>query len=77
MPRLDLAQVPLKTGSIYPAPFAAMMAGRSSLRLGDAGGLRQFGVNLVTLDPGRCRPCATGTGPRMKWCWFCKAPARW
>lgn len=52
MPRLDLAHVPVKTGSIYPAPFAAMMAGRSSLRLGDAGGLRQFGVNLVTLDPG-------------------------
>lgn len=52
MPKLDLALVPVKTGSIYPAPFAAMMAGRSSLRLGDAGGLTQFGVNLVTLEPG-------------------------
>jgi uncharacterized cupin superfamily protein len=29
-----------------------MMKGRSSLRLGDAGGLTQFGVNLVTLEPG-------------------------
>jgi uncharacterized cupin superfamily protein len=28
------------------------MAGRSSLRLGDAGGLTQFGVNLVILEPG-------------------------
>lgn len=52
MPKLDLATVPVKTGSIYPAPYAAMMAGRSSLRLGEAGGLTQYGVNLITLDPG-------------------------
>lgn len=52
MPKLDLAKAPVKTGSIYPAPYAAMMAGRSSLRLGEAGGLTQFGVNLVTLAPG-------------------------
>lgn len=50
--KIDLAQVPVKTGSIYPEPYAAMMAGRSSLRLGQAGGLTQFGVNLVTLAPG-------------------------
>ena len=49
---IDKTKVPVKTGSIYPAPYAAMMAGRSSLRLGDAGGLTQFGVNLVTLEPG-------------------------
>lgn len=52
MAKIDLAKVPVKTGSIYPAPYAAMMAGRSSLRLGEAGGLTQFGVNLVTLEPG-------------------------
>ena len=52
MPKLDLNKVPVKTGSIYPEPYAAMMAGRSSLRLGEAGGLVQFGVNLVTLQPG-------------------------
>ena len=52
MPKLDLAAVPVKTGSIYPDPYAAMVAGRSSLRLGQAGGLTQFGVNLVTLEPG-------------------------
>lgn len=52
MPVIDLAKVPVKTGSIYPPPYAQMMAGRSSLRLGDAGGLTQFGVNLVTLEPG-------------------------
>ena len=49
---IEKDKVPVKTGSIYPAPYAAMMAGRSSLRLGEAGGLTQFGVNLVTLDPG-------------------------
>jgi len=52
MPKIDLASVPVKTGSIYPAPYGAMMAGRTSLRLGEAGGLTQFGVNLVTLQPG-------------------------
>ncbi len=52
MPKVDLAKAPVKTGSIYPSPYAAMMAGRSSLRLGEAGGLTQFGVNLVTLEPG-------------------------
>lgn len=52
MPKLDLGAVPVRSGSIYPAPYAAMMAGRSSLRLGDAGGLTQFGANLVTLEPG-------------------------
>lgn len=52
MPRLDIASAPLKTGSIYPEPYAAQMAGRSSRRLGDLAGLTQFGVNLVTLEPG-------------------------
>lgn len=52
MPRIDPTAVPVKTGSIYPEPYASQMAGRSSLRLGRAGGLTQFGVNLVTLEPG-------------------------
>ncbi len=52
MPLIDPRTVPVKTGSIYPSPYAGMMAGRSSLRLGTAGGLTQFGVNLVTLEPG-------------------------
>ncbi len=52
MAKLDLSKVPVKTGSMYPSPYAEMMAGRSSLRLGDAGGLTQFGVNLVMLQPG-------------------------
>ena len=52
MPKLDLSKAPVKTGSIYPAPYAAQMAGRSSIRLGDLAGLTQFGVNIVTLEPG-------------------------
>ncbi len=52
MPVIDFTDAPVKTGSIYPAPYDAEMAGRSSLRLGDAGGLTQFGVNLVVLQPG-------------------------
>ena len=50
MPKIDFDKVPVKTGSIYPAPFAAEMKGRSSLRLGDAAGLSQFGANLIILD---------------------------
>lgn len=52
MAKIDTAKAPVKTGSIYPAPYAAMVAGRSSLRLGEAAGLTQFGVNLVMLEPG-------------------------
>jgi uncharacterized cupin superfamily protein len=52
MPKLDLAAIPVLARTGYPAVFAAALAGRSFLRLGDAGGLTQFGVNLVTLQPG-------------------------
>ena len=50
--KIDLSRVPVKTGTIYPAPYDAEVAGRSSQRLGDAGGLTQFGVNIVILAPG-------------------------
>jgi uncharacterized cupin superfamily protein len=52
MPVIDPTKVPVKAGSIYPEPYAGMMKGRSSLRLGEAGGLTQYGVNLVMLEPG-------------------------
>ena len=32
MPKIDLSTLELRTGSIYPEPFASQMAGRSSLR---------------------------------------------
>jgi uncharacterized cupin superfamily protein len=49
---IDLAKCPVKAGSIYPEPYASEMRGRSSLRLGEAAGLTQFGANLVVLAPG-------------------------
>lgn len=50
--KIDHSTAPVKTGSIYPAPYDAQMAGRTSIRLGQAGGLTQFGANLVILAPG-------------------------
>jgi uncharacterized cupin superfamily protein len=52
MPKIDIAKVRARTGSGYPAPFDAPCANRTRRRLGDAGGLRDFGVNLMTLPPG-------------------------
>lgn len=52
MPKIDLAALPVKTGSSYPGKFADEMAGRSQKSLGPAGGLTQFGANLVWLEPG-------------------------
>ena len=52
MPKIDIDRVPVKTGSIYPAPFKAMAEARARQALGDAGGLTQFGVNLTRLPPG-------------------------
>ena len=49
---IDPSTARVKTDSIYPEPYASEMAGRSSLRLGEAAALTQFGVNLVTLEPG-------------------------
>tara|TARA_B110001454_G_C12723340_1_gene436842 strand:- start:56511 stop:56996 length:486 start_codon:yes stop_codon:yes gene_type:complete len=37
--------------SIYPAPFAALMAGREKRQLGEVFGLKNFGVNLTHLKP--------------------------
>lgn len=53
MPKLDLSTIPVRVGTGYPAPFNAQSAGRTRRRLGDAGGLRAFGVNLMTLPPGQ------------------------
>lgn len=52
MPKIDIDRVPVKTGSIYPAPFRAMADARARQALGDAGGLTQFGVSLTRLPPG-------------------------
>ncbi|MGC2518960.1 MAG: cupin domain-containing protein [Burkholderiales bacterium] len=50
-PALDPAQVPEQSTSGYPEIYRARVAGRHRRRLGDGAGLKNFGVNLVTLDP--------------------------
>jgi uncharacterized cupin superfamily protein len=52
MPKIDLAGVPARKGSSYPAPMDGPCAMRVRRRLGNAGGLRDFGVNLMTLPSG-------------------------
>jgi uncharacterized cupin superfamily protein len=52
MPKIDIAAVPERKGVGYPSPFQAPSAERIRQRLGDAGGLRDFGVNLMRLPPG-------------------------
>jgi uncharacterized cupin superfamily protein len=52
MPKIDIAGALEVIGSRYPAPFDAACSGRQRRCLGDAAGLKQFGVNLTTLDPG-------------------------
>jgi uncharacterized cupin superfamily protein len=52
MAKIDQSQLTPKTGSGYPEPYASMMSKRSYLRLGDAGGLTQFGANITILEPG-------------------------
>jgi uncharacterized cupin superfamily protein len=46
--------VPSRTTSIYPDKFQYLVAGRVKKALGNAAGLKNFGVNLVTLAPGSC-----------------------
>ena len=52
MSRLDLSSIPVLKGTRYPEAFAELVDGRTKQALGDVGGLTQFGVNLVELQPG-------------------------
>ncbi len=52
MSKIDIAAVPERKGAGYPPPFNAPCAERVRQRLGDAGGLKEFGVNLMRLPPG-------------------------
>ena len=51
-PALDPAEVPARAGTSYPEPFKELCRARIKRVLGDALGLGNFGVNLVTLPPG-------------------------
>ena len=52
MPKIDIANLPVETGTNYPAEFQHVVAGRERKRLGNAVGLDQFGVNLTRIKPG-------------------------
>ncbi len=52
MPVIHLSEVPVVTGSSYPEPWASEMRQRSSRRVAAFGGLTQFGINLITIQPG-------------------------
>jgi uncharacterized cupin superfamily protein len=52
MPKIDIASVPERKGAGYPRPFDVPLADRIRQRLGNAGGLTDFGVNLMRLPPG-------------------------
>ena len=50
---VNAAKVPPRTkATSYPEPFATRMKGREKRVLGDLFGLKNFGVNLTTLQPG-------------------------
>lgn len=52
LPALRAEELPARTETLYPPPYAAALAGRAKRALGDAFGLSQFGVNLTVLAPG-------------------------
>jgi uncharacterized cupin superfamily protein len=52
MPKINLAIVPQIKGVGYPPPFDVPCSDRMRQRIGNAGGLRDFGVNLMRLPPG-------------------------
>ena len=50
--RIDVAALTPVVGTLYPTPFDLPCRTRERTKLGDAAGLRQFGVNLLRLPPG-------------------------
>ena len=52
MPKIDIRSVPERKGSGYPAPFHLKAGDRVRQALGDAGGLNDFGINLLRLPSG-------------------------
>jgi uncharacterized cupin superfamily protein len=50
--KIDLPTAPRADGTLYPPPFDEPCRARQRIKLGDAAGLTQFGVNLCTLPSG-------------------------
>src|SRR4030095_9431453 len=52
LPALDPMTVPSSESTNYPGAFKRAVEGRAKRRLGDALGLKHFGVNVTTIKPG-------------------------
>jgi uncharacterized cupin superfamily protein len=50
--RIDPAVLTAVAGTLYPSPFDVPCRAKQRRKLGDAAGLTQFGVNLLTLPAG-------------------------
>lgn len=50
--KIEIDTVAKVVGTLYPPPFDEPCRARERQKLGDAAGLTQFGVNLLTLPPG-------------------------
>ena len=50
--KIDIGAAPSVSGTLYPEPYDAPCRKRHRIKLGDAAGLTQFGVNLQRLPPG-------------------------
>ncbi|HZF31163.1 MAG TPA: cupin domain-containing protein [Gammaproteobacteria bacterium] len=51
-PSMTVGDLPERRGSRYPPPFDKPCLARSNRNLGDPFGLKDFGVHLLTLEPG-------------------------
>lgn len=49
---VDPAELPVKSGTPYPAPHDAIVQGRHRSRLSPVLGLTKFGVNVLRIEPG-------------------------
>ncbi len=52
MPKIDVVALKEENSCGYPDPFHEIAKGRFRKRIGDAGGLTQFGVSLCRLESG-------------------------
>jgi uncharacterized cupin superfamily protein len=52
MPKIDLAALPVHTGSNYLLPYRDQVLARRWQAVASGGGVTQFGANLVTLPAG-------------------------
>src|SRR5258708_26341651 len=50
--RINVASLPVISGTLYPSPFDEPCRARHRTRLADAAGLTPYGGNLVRLEPG-------------------------